>query len=94
MTRAELVQAVHEKLPGQSKQVAGEIVETVLESIKLMLEAGEDVKISGFGKFQVREKRARKGRNPQTGEEITISARRVISFKPSPVLKMAVNSQS
>ena len=68
-------------------------VETVFDTIKETLEKGEKIKISGFGNFVVRDKNARAGRNPQTGEEITISARRVLTFKPSQVLKNALNGQ-
>ena len=68
------------------------LVETVFDTIKETLERGEKIKISGFGNFVVRDKNARVGRNPQTGEEITISARRVLTFKPSQVLKTALNT--
>ena len=68
-----------------------EIVETVFDTIKETLEKGEKIKISGFGNFVVRDKNARVGRNPQTGKEITISARRVLTFKPSQVLKNVLN---
>jgi len=93
MTRADLISAVQESMPGQPRQTAGEIVETVLETIKVKLEAGEDVLISGFGKFQVRDKSARQGRNPQTGKEITLDARRVVTFRPSPVLRGRINGE-
>lgn len=63
----------------------------IFEIIKGKLENGENVKISGFGSFTVRDKKARRGRNPQTGEEITIAARRVLSFKPSNVLRKHIN---
>ena len=93
MTKADIIEAVYEKVGGVSKKEAAEIVEAVFDSIKETLERGEKIKISGFGNFTVREKKARPGRNPQTGEEITISARRVLTFKPSQVLKNAVNGQ-
>ena len=64
----------------------------VFETMKETLEQGEKIKISGFGNFEVRDKRARVGRNPQTGEVIEISARRVLTFKPSQVLKNALTS--
>ena len=67
------------------------MVESIFEIIKGHLEQGEKIKISGFGNFVLNTKRPRKGRNPQTGEEIVISGRRVLSFKPSPVLKKAIN---
>src|SRR5262245_58717246 len=87
MTKADIIEAVYEKVGGFSKKEAAEIVESVFNQIKETLERGEKIKISGFGNFIVREKKARIGRNPQTGEEITISARRVLTFKPSQVLK-------
>jgi integration host factor subunit alpha len=62
--------------------------------LKNTLEAGEDIKIAGFGKFKVKQKKDRRGRNPQTGEAITIEARRILSFKPSALLKTAVNKES
>ena len=87
MTKADIIENVYEKVGGFSKKEAAEIVETVFDTIKETLERGEKIKISGFGNFVVRDKNARVGRNPQTGEEITISARRVLTFKPSQVLK-------
>ena len=87
MTKADIVENVYEKVGGFSKKEAAEIVETVFDTIKETLERGEKIKISGFGNFVVRDKNARAGRNPQTGQEITISARRVLTFKPSQVLK-------
>ena len=92
MTKADIIEAVYEKVGGFSKKEAAEIVETVFDTIKETLEISEKIKISGFGNFVVRKKNARVGRNPQTGEEITISARRVLNFKPSQVLKNALNS--
>jgi integration host factor subunit alpha len=91
MTKADIVENVYEKVGGFSKKEAAEIVETVFDTIKETLERGEKIKISGFGNFVVRDKNARAGRNPQTGQEITISARRVLTFKPSQVLKNALN---
>src|SRR5262245_50721779 len=90
MTKADLVESVHQRI-GFPKKNAGEIVEFVFDTIKETLEKGEKIKISGFGNFIVREKKARIGRNPQTGEEIQISARRVLTFRPSQVLKNALN---
>jgi integration host factor subunit alpha len=94
MTKADIIEAVYEKVGGFSKKEAAEIVESVFGQIKDTLERGEKIKISGFGNFIVREKKARIGRNPQTGEEITISARRVLTFKPSQVLKDVLNGQN
>ena len=67
------------------------MVESIFDTIKDSLEAGENIKLSGFGNFEVKDKAARKGRNPQTGEEMTICARRVLTFKPSGALKKALN---
>ena len=86
MTKAEIVEQIYERV-GFSKKESAELVEKVFEMIKETLRDGEKVKISGFGNFVVREKNARKGRNPQTGEEILLEARRVLTFKPSLVLK-------
>ena len=93
MTKADIVETVYEKVGGFSKKEAADLVEVVFDSIKSTLERGEKIKISGFGNFVVRDKNARTGRNPQTGEEITISARRVLTFKPSQVLKSSLNGE-
>ena len=90
MTKAEIVERIYEKV-GFSKKEASEVVEAIFEIVKGRLEKGEKVKISGFGNFVVHQKRPRKGRNPQTGDEIIISGRRVLSFKPSQVLKKTIN---
>lgn len=90
MTKAEIVEAIYEKI-GFSKKESAEIVEMVFDTIKETLEKGERIKISGFGNFLVRQKRPRIGRNPQTGQEIEISARKVLTFKPSQILKSALN---
>src|SRR5688572_7957795 len=90
MTKADLVEAIHTKV-GFSKKESADIVELVFDTIKDTLERGEKIKISGFGNFEVRDKRSRVGRNPQTGEVIEISARRVLTFKPSAVLKNVLN---
>jgi integration host factor subunit alpha len=91
MTKADIIEAVYEKVGGFSKKEASEIVESVFKTVKQTLATGEKIKISGFGNFVVRAKKARIGRNPQTGEEITISERRVLTFKPSQVLKNVLN---
>jgi integration host factor subunit alpha len=70
-----------------------EITETMLEIMKKTLESGEDVLISGFGKFCVKEKNSRQGRNPQTGRSITLDARRVVVFRWSPLLKEKLNGK-
>jgi len=90
MTKADIVERIYEKV-GFSKKEATDVVESIFEIIKEHLERGEKVKISGFGNFGLNSKRPRKGRNPQTGEENVISGRRVLSFKPSPVLKKTIN---
>ncbi len=90
MTKADVIEYVYEKV-GLSKKESTKIVELVFEIIKDALERGEKIKISRFGNFVVREKRTRRGRNPQTGQEIEISSRRVLTFKASPVLKKALN---
>src|SRR6478752_4401444 len=91
MTKAEIIDAVYEKVGGFSKKEAAEIVESVFDSMKDVLAHGEKIKISGFGNFVVRAKKERVGRNPQTGAPIPISARRVLTFKPSQVLKGVLN---
>ena len=90
MTKADLVESIYEKI-GFSKKESADIVEMIFDTIKDTLEKGEKIKISGFGNFVVRSKRPRMGRNPQTGQEIEISARRVLTFRPSQVLKQALN---
>lgn len=90
MTKADIIEQIYEKI-GFSKKESSEIVELVFDTMKETLERGEKIKISGFGNFVVRAKRPRVGRNPQTGEEIEISARRVLTFRPSQVLKHALN---
>lgn len=92
MTKADIVEKIYEKV-GFSKKESAEIVETVFDLIKNTLEEGDKIKIAGFGNFVVKEKADRRGRNPQTGEEITISARKILTFKPSQVLKAAINNQ-
>ncbi len=91
MTKADIIEGVYEKV-GFSKKESAEIVELVFDTLKETLERGDKVKISGFGNFMVRQKKARVGRNPQTGKEIEISARRVLTFRPSQVLKSALNA--
>ena len=91
MTKADIVETVYEKI-GFSRKESAELVDLVFDFMKETLDTGSKIKISGFGNFIVREKRSRKGRNPQTGEEIQISARRVLTFKPSQVLRKAINT--
>jgi len=89
MTKADLVELLYERI-GSSKKEMVDAVEAVFELIKESLRRGEKVKISGFGSFVVCHKHARRGRNPQTGDPITIVSRSVLSFKPSHVLKERV----
>jgi integration host factor subunit alpha len=91
MTKAEIIDSVYERVGGFSKKEAAEVVEAVFETMKDVLAQGEKIKISGFGNFVVRAKKQRVGRNPQTGVPIPISARRVLTFKPSQVLKATLN---
>ena len=91
MTKADLVECIFERVD-ISKTESAEMVEFVFGILKKTLGRGEKIKISGFGTFTVNQKRPRKGRNPQTGEGITISGRSVLTFKPSQVLKRRLNS--
>ena len=91
LTKAELADMLFEKM-GLNKREAKDMVEAFFDEIRIALENGEDVKLSGFGNFQLRDKPQRPGRNPKTGEEIPISARRVTTFHASAKLKLAVES--
>jgi integration host factor subunit alpha len=90
VTKAELADALFERL-GLNKREAKEMVDAFFDEIRLALERGESVKLSGFGNFQLRDKPQRPGRNPKTGEEIAITARRVVTFHASQKLKAAVS---
>lgn len=92
MTKADIIERVYERLGGFSKQEAAWIVETTLDIIKDALVQGQRVKISSFGSFAVRSKRPRMGRNPKTGRPLEITARKVLTFKPSQVLRSLLNS--
>src|SRR3954470_4734429 len=92
MTKADIIEKVYQKI-GFSKKEASELVEMVFDHLKHVLCDGDKVKISGFGNFIVREKKERVGRNPQTGDQIKISARRVLTFRPSQVLKAVLNGE-
>ena len=92
MTKADIIDALYEKV-GITRQDSTRLTALVLEIMKEALEKGEKVKISSFGNFVVRKKRARRGRNPKTGDEITITPRTVLTFKASPVLKQALNKK-
>ncbi|MDO8722305.1 MAG: integration host factor subunit alpha [Syntrophales bacterium] len=90
MTKIDIVQNVCGKV-GLSKKDSAKIVESVFDIMKGCLTRGEKLKISGFGNFVVKEKNSRRGRNPQTGDSIEISARKVLTFKSSQVLRKALN---
>jgi integration host factor subunit alpha len=92
LTKDHLVSSIGDRL-GISKFESSRIVETVLETVKSSLTSGEDVLISGFGKFIVRKKEARRGRNPQTGQDLTLDPRRVITFKCSPRMRDRINDK-
>jgi integration host factor subunit alpha len=92
LTKADIVERVY-KEAGFSKKEASDLVDLVFKVIKDTLARGEKVKISGFGNFSIRDKSTRIGRNPQTGEAMEISARRVLTFKPSQVLKEDVTAR-
>ena len=93
LTKAELSEILFEKV-GLNKTEAKEMVETFFEEIRISLEKGESVKLSGFGNFELRLKSERPGRNPKTGEEIPISARRVVTFRPGQKLKLRVEKHA
>ncbi|MBV5340441.1 MAG: integration host factor subunit alpha [Deltaproteobacteria bacterium] len=91
MTKADIAEKIQAGT-GLSKKECVELMEAVFSIMKSTLESGETLKISGFGSFIVKQKKDRRGRNPQTGEAITIGARRILSFKPSTVLRQAINN--
>lgn len=86
MTKADIIDVLYAKLDYPRKETQ-EIVEAMFEMIKVELEKGENIKLPGFGNFVIRSKRARIGRNPKTGEEMEITARKVLTFKPSTILR-------
>lgn len=89
LTKAEIAEHLFDKV-GLNKKDAKDMVELFFEEIRASLEAGEQVKLSGFGNFELRDKAQRPGRNPKTGEDIPISARRVVTFRPGQKLKVRV----
>jgi len=93
LTKSVTVENIYNQC-GLSKNASTRAVESLLEIIKSTLESGEDVLISGFGKFEVKEKNARRGRNPQTGSDLMLGARRVVLFKCSGVLREKMNGKS
>jgi integration host factor subunit alpha len=92
LTKDALIELIRDKV-GYPVKEAKEILEMILEEVKAKLENGKEVKISGFGKWIVKEKRSRPGRNPHTGQKIEITARRVVTFHPSDKLRDCVNRQ-
>ncbi len=92
LTKENIVNKVYNQC-GFSKTKSIELIEATLETIKQTLETGEDVLISGFGKFSVKGKSERRGRNPATGNDLMLGARRVVNFRCSPVLKKGINSK-
>jgi integration host factor subunit alpha len=93
MTKAEIVQALYSKVGGFSRKESAELVDLVFEMMKETLGRGEKIKVSGFGNFVLRDKRQRPGRNPQTGKPISITERRVLTFKASQILKQVLNQR-
>ncbi len=92
LTKDHLMTSIHKKL-GLPKSKSVKLVESLLETMKMKLEFGEDVLISRFGKFCVKSKSARRGRNPATGEDLMLGSKRIITFKCSPVLRDKVNGE-
>ena len=90
LTKIQIVESIQNQT-GFPKNKSSEIVETLLEIIKRTLSSGEDVLVSGFGKFHVKEKKERKGRNPATGEDLMLSPRKVVTFKCSGKLRKRIN---
>jgi len=90
MTKADIVEKIH-TTTGLSKKDSVAMFESVFSIMKNTLKDGEKVKIAGFGNFEIKQKKDRKGRNPQTGETITIESRSILTFKPSALLRQAVN---
>ncbi|MGW8286691.1 MAG: integration host factor subunit alpha [Desulfobulbales bacterium] len=91
LTKADLIQKVYKSQDNLTKAQATQAVEALLTTMKNCLADGEELLISGFGKFNVKDKKARRGRNPQTGEELILDPRRVITFKPSGILRSRIN---
>ena len=90
MTKVDIVEAIYEKV-GFSKKEVAKIVESIFDIMKGHLQREDKIKLSGFGNFVIRNKRSRRGRNPQTGDDIEITPRRILTFKPSQVLKAGLN---
>lgn len=92
LTKDHIINTIHDQLD-LTKNRSAQLVESILESMKTTLENGEDMLISGFGKFCVKDKRERRGRNPQTGEDLMLGSRRVVIFKCSKVLREKINGK-
>jgi len=92
MTKADIAHVIYTRIGGFSKKESIDLVDLVFETMKETLGRGEKIKISGFGNFVLRDKRSRQGRNPQSGDPITITERRVLSFKASQILKNVLNA--
>ena len=93
MTKAEITEIIYQRT-GFSKEECSELVDRFFEIIKECLENGENIKISKFGNFSLRQKKARMGRNPKTGKPMKIKARRVLTFKPSNILRKKMNERT
>jgi integration host factor subunit alpha len=93
MTKQEIIESVYATVGGFSKKEAQDLVEAIFETMKETLANGRKIKLSGFGNFVVRDKRPRPGLNPRTKEKIVLDARRVVRFRPSPVLKAMINGE-
>ena len=93
VTRVVLAECVSDKLPSLTARESADVVNSIVDIVSETLASNQEVKISGFGRFYLRDKNARKGRNPQTGEEIEIRARRVLGFKASDSLRQTINAK-
>ncbi|HXE98413.1 MAG TPA: integration host factor subunit alpha [Dongiaceae bacterium] len=93
LTKIDLIEKINSQME-ISKKDSADLVESVLSILKSTLGAGEKIKIAGFGNFEVKQKKDRRGRNPQTGETIIIDARKILTYKPSNLLKTRINEQS
>jgi len=94
MTKADIVDLVFEKMQDVNKKQVTDWVEVVFATLKDTMARGEDIKISGFGNFKLRQKKSRMGRNPRTGEPVEITARKVLTFRPSDILREIINKGS
>ncbi len=90
LTKIDIAEKIHDELEFTKKE-SMDLLESFISLMKDTLKAGEDIKVSGFGNFEIKQKKDRIGRNPQTGESMTITSRRILSFKPSGKLRTAIN---